>query len=127
MREILYRGKRDGEWVYGDVIHGYYDVGDTCIGKSPGHGSVIVQVLPFTVDPYTGLTDCNDVKIFENDIAKYDDELVVVEWDEEDAMFYIRSLDGANWTADFSQIYGWDLEVIGSTHDNPELLEGTRP
>ena len=125
MREILFRGKHLGEWASGDVLHGYYDAGDTCISKITS--SAIVPVLSYTVGEYTGQTDQNGTKIFEDDIAKYDDEMVVIEWDEDDAMFYIRSLDGTNWTANFSQISGTDLEVIGNIHDNPELLKEGAP
>ena len=130
MREILFRGEcsDDGTWKFG--AYGNHTSLDAMIIDRPyltaGNDLAALGfwvVDPATVGQYTGLTDRNGVKIFEGDVALYDDDLVLVEWDEEDALFYIRSLDGTNWTADFSQIYGMDLEITGNIHDNPELLE----
>ena len=78
-REILFRGKRtdNGEWVEGSYVY--------CFGKNPFHvvtsinkdnffiveeNGVIVEVDPSTVSQYTGLTDKNGRKIWEDDITK---------------------------------------------------------
>lgn len=139
MREILFRGqtRKFGEKVRpnGEKLPGNWVYGGTFPAKDGGCYSVIYSYDPVekysvwsnTVGQYTGQTDRNAIKIFEDDIAMYGDDMVVIEWDEEDAMFYTRSLDGTNWTTNFSQICGADLEVIGNIHDNPELLEGSVP
>ena len=130
MREILFRGKKmsDCKWVYGDC-HKF-----TCTTSStiptPTHyvmgtdasSKAQIWVDSATVGQYTGLTDKNGVKIFEGDIARYDDKLAAVEWDEDSAMFMVRGF-YSGILDDFSQMWGTDIEVIGNIHDNPELLQ----
>ena len=123
MREILFRGKRDGdgEWVMGDRA-GYSDyvmIWDL-IDKGVGY-----LVDPATVGQFTGLTDKNGKKIFEGDILRdgLGDDGVVT---------YFESI------ASFKYQVGnevWNLnegdpnrstqlqytEIIGNIHDTPDL------
>ena len=144
MREILFRGKEknSGKWIYGDLRH-----------ISDGHGGYIlcivdntngrnndvtgVEVVPETVGQYTGLTDKNNVKIFEGDIVKgtaYSATRIgVIVWIDEISSFGVRYVNAPNPTAwenssilrcvSLGKTDEFAAEVIGNIYDNPELLK----
>lgn len=131
MREIIFRGvvkkPHDGAkgivWRYG----GYYtDLDKSYILTS----SDFIPVLPHTVGQYTGLTDDNDVKIFEGDICEitlfdpfgHDKQYIVKVVFEYGAFVF----DNKGETIPFYMIddFESDVEVIGNIYDNPELLRG---
>ena len=124
MREILFRGKRkgNGEWVFGDLVH-FPDRTkiDTHKNGQPWRG---YDVDPDTVGQFTGLTDKNGKRIFEGDIVRNADGYLF----SAQYPFAVKFCDG-NFCGDaggFVYISGEEFrycEVIGSIHDNPELLE----
>ena len=137
MREILFRGKsvNYGEWVEGSLLITtiepvddapikHYQIDNTTIGVFPNEfqSGVCETVNPETVGQFTGLTDKNGKRIFEGDIVKNGDHLMLVVWYEFLASFMLAfSVDGNyHETISNSHIY---LEIIGNIHDNPELLE----
>lgn len=153
MREILFKAKRtdNGKWVEGYYI--YHIKRTPCVFgdsvKPEDEQHVIMQdgfsdwnmprdTVHYDIDPstlcqYTGLTDKNGRKIWENDILReYADTdslgndlyyFYQVFWDNINSEYGVKndvesmglSCVSTNWA-----------EVIGNVFDNPELLEKAR-
>lgn len=124
-REILFKAKRkdNGEWVEGDLLH-------------TRHGDVVL-ISDFkdqlfrcdgnTLCQFTGLTDKNGQRIWENDICNRKEKYPeIVTYNEGD------------WQLDYSYVFGKEIdacnlgfyvcerncvEVIGNIFDNADLLE----
>ena len=124
-REILFKAKRkdNGEWVEGYYLPGMklpgYDGKNDFIVMSDGD---YFAINPITLCQYTGLTDKNGKKIWENDIVELPDEegYFTCKW-EEDAARFVMNGDGL--TVDFDNYWSYQTEVVGNIFDNPELLE----
>ncbi len=81
MRDILFRGKSSNknEWVYGyyvrlDNDHYIYTIESYCIEietNSYENALIKTQINPKTLGQCTGLTDNNDILIFEGDILTH--------------------------------------------------------
>lgn len=131
-REILFKAKRidNGEWVEGQYAYTANPLTED--GKPIKHlicnGTNIFNDLidPETLCQYTGLTDKNGKKIWENDILRNEKgNIGVAQWFEEHAAFMIwnKTKHYVCYLAenDFSEI-----EIAGNIFDNPELLEVER-
>lgn len=157
-KEILFRGKRiiepikidryapDG-WVYGGLIEvddeeAYilpYDISGEMYRNRPyrfrandfEYTIMLAEVDPKTIGQFTGLTDKNGKKIFENDIIADDEEYSTFENTRKGIVKFYHG--------EFTSFYGQDLlgrdcydplysvckerYVIGNIYDNPELEE----
>lgn len=123
----LFRGKRkdNGEWVYGDLVHSVYKIGDTCVGQY-GNEVGMHEVDPGTICQCTGLKDKNGNLIWENDITNCMDEECCgyISWNESEAGFYFDVLlEDGRFEEEHIYDYQDCMEVIGNTFDNPDLLE----
>nr|DAR19245.1 MAG TPA: YopX protein [Caudoviricetes sp.] len=143
MREILFRGKHmhvctenkhlDGTWVEG------YLADENHIND----GKCEFLIDPETICQYTGLTDKNGKKIWENDIVEFEDcgeegyeykegfdfenrarvEFTEGRWSLTDFVGDNSAvIDEMYDHAEFMNLWG-ECEVIGNIFDNPELLE----
>lgn len=139
MREILFKAKRldNGEWVYGIPIKTHIGL-FMCFEENPhycnqyGYMEIdeIVLVDENTLCQYTGLTDKNGNKIWENDVVRYEDDLAnmvkedLIGWNETHAAFtrLHRSKMGLQYLY-INEFIASNFEVIGNIFDNPELLE----
>lgn len=138
-REILFKAKRkdNGEWVEGYLFDNgmtklkRYFIGGIIIEPYEGTacdewnivGIDFCEIDIDTLCQYTGLTDKNGKKIWENDIVRNEKgDIGVVQWFEEHAAFMIwnKTKHYICYLAenDFSKI-----EIAGNEFDNPELLE----
>ena len=124
MRENFFKAKRidNGEWVEGDLERTKYD---DVIWIVDVRGEKCYRCDSDTICQYTGLTDKNDKKIWENDIVELPDEegYFTCEW-EEDAARFVMNGDGL--TVDFDNYWSYQTELAGNIFDNPELLEVER-
>ena len=138
-REILFKAKRknwrelsqEEWWVEGNFITDEKDDQKAYIGYLFGvvDGVVedfdIVEINPETLCQYTGLTDKNGKRIWENDIVEHEISSVLgaVEWYAEDFVgWWVNDeyLGKQQFTDEM-----WDeCVVIGNIFDNPELLGG---
>lgn len=134
-REILFKAKRkdNGEWVEGYYVycrkrHYILPVLNKAIGFDEREDEW-VEADPNTICQYTGLTDKNGKKIWENDIC-----------DRKEKYPEIVTYNKGDWQLDYSYALGKEkhfcacnlgfyacerecVEVIGNVFDNPELLE----
>lgn len=141
MRQILFKAKRvdNGEWVQGNLfVEG--NRAEITRGTCNGVGIEGVSVDKDTICQYTGLTDKNGNKIWENDVVKkhfYTDYDAYA--NSEEYVGIVKFTDCA-WVIDTkknervctrpifeSMAYSKDLdyfEVIGNIFDNEDLLKG---
>ncbi len=126
MREILFRAKckNTGEWIEGIPYKMY---GNVYFPNKGDSNLFFAEVYPETVGQFTGLTDKNDVKIFEGDIVKFR------EW-REGSMCWIGKVHyekqqfvvsgnpnkecGTSFVLCMSRFISKDIEVTGNIYDN---------
>lgn len=126
MREILFKAKRidNGEWVEGCIVIDQSRLDRFKYRIQPIESGVLYAhpIDPDTLCQYTGLTDKNDKKIWENDIVELPDGegYFTCEWEEGTARFVMN---GDGLTVDFDNYWSYQTEVAGNIFDNPELLE----
>ena len=140
LREIIFKAKRkgNGKWVegYPNLVcvntykKGYelieedginYDELDGFVPSYISH-----EIDESTISQFTGLTDRNGNKIFENDIVYIpaEDGYFHLHWDKDTARFIMENYSD-RFSVDFDNYWSHEIEVCGNIFDNRELLGET--
>ena len=137
MREILFKGKKkdNGEWIEGYLLDGGMPgekrifIGKLVIGKWTIMADEFDEVDPDTICEYTGLTDKNGKKIWENDIVLVTNKNYCsgkIESSIGNIFFTFGTWYIGGKTQD--RLYSinndtiFQIEVVGNIFDNPELF-----
>lgn len=148
MKDILFRAKSNQSWYYGTL---YYNGNENYYHGRSKHWYIVdktdgieVRINPNTICEFTGLTDKNGNKIFENDIVRIgryftnnflteDNYLCIYNEKVASFMFYYiipKDTEKINTRAKLNDGVsiidlgiGFTLEVIGNIFDTKELLE----
>ena len=137
IRNIAFKAKRkdNGEWVEGSLIITEGSVAYIIRSKSkafiPKGKNIICsaecyEINPDTLCQYTGLTDKNGKKIWENDIVEERHRGVItmryhVLWDFKETSWMFETKSSARYG--IYAINQRKFEVVGNIFDNPDLLE----
>ena len=137
MREILFRGKsaKDGEWFTGQLLHFKSPVlkrelnivVEGCEFDDSNEWFNIgrrAKVVPETIGQYTGFTDKNGKKIFEEDIIRKTNEGRHPEIFTANIRTDFRVNEEVYYGPCERFIESCEYEIIGNIHDNPEFLKG---
>ena len=140
-REILFKAKRidNGEWVEGDLERTKYD---DVIWIVDVRGEKCYRCDSDTICQYTGLTDKNGKKIWENDILRYSYDYDGSPFlkDGEEIKYRVGAVFWSEWRGSWAvcgrgnkkctnnDVFKYNrnpnrTEVIGNVFDNLELLE----
>ena len=140
MREILFKAKRidNGEWVEGLIWKKKYNSNKIFISCFPDEddNEEAFVVDSKTICQYTGLTDKNGNKIWENDVVKYHfgNDVAPIRFGEYQSCFDSTKTGHIGFYVDWNckralrkDLGYWvnmiDCNVIGNIFDNPELLK----
>lgn len=119
-RHLYLVNYKNGDWVYG-LITRLYDEGfeNLPAEMTDENGVNRIEIDHDTICQYTGLVDKNGDKIWENDIVRLDEDLYIVTWEEDDAMF---ALEDVGIVEHFGNVDNKWCEIIANKFDNPELV-----
>lgn len=127
MRVIKFRGVKQGTstWVFGDLKH------DKGISSTGLYDRITVAGYPVeenTVGQFTGLLDKNGKEIYEGDIIFESTDGINTDWkiryDISLSQYRAENIGDECDDIQLNAVWLDRSEIIGSIHDNPELLKG---
>ena len=121
MRELKFRVWSDFWEKYADFEAELYMDGSIDADFEDDNGIPHHETTDLVIEQYTGLKDKNGKEIYEGDIVDDGYHICKIRWSEHFAAFEAVN-ENDNYVSNiwFESKYG---KVIGSIHENPELLE----
>jgi len=136
MNRAIFRGKRviTGEWEYGYYYRAKFKISDRTLcdyistprPAKRNKGSDVFMVQPKTIGQFTGFYDKNKKEIYEDDIIQYYEKKLLI------TMSVLLGIKLKILNKPFNNTFEYDngdilyesgkIEIIGNTHDNPELI-----
>lgn len=116
MRDILFKAKRidNNKWIKGllIIIRGQYHI------INPNDEYTAYPIDSDTICQYTGLTDKNGNKIWENDLVGVltEDGNFKVTWSDTEARYKMES-ESDCFTVTFDEYWSYEVEVVGNVFD----------
>lgn len=138
MREILFKAKRidNGEWVEGCLVIDHSRSNLFEYRMQPVESGVLYAppINPETICQYTGLTDKNGNRIWENAIANTDSNVCVqikfgkysdgfATWKYHQGFYMAFSDEGRDFYRKELGYWHNKIEIVGNIFDNPELVK----
>jgi uncharacterized phage protein (TIGR01671 family) len=135
MREIKFRGTGvdDGDWVYGSLViddQKYYILEKVETVNEYGDGTDFYatdwsEVIDETVGQYTGLKEKNGLEIYEGDVLRDSESIVIVKFVDGEFSVDYRTMGGKwrNYGSLFDYLKDYEGEVIGNVYENYELIK----
>lgn len=129
MREHKFRAydKKEKRWLHNyETLGGCSIFGETIL-LGAWMSEVRLEDLNYVeVTQFTGLRDKHGKEIYEGDILKCGENIVVVSWHDNFGSFCV-SKSGWMYSHFFGEgINAKECEILGNIYENPELLDGGR-
>lgn len=124
IENIKFKAKRldNEEWIIGSfVVMKIPALSKTTIGIVAAGGATLHEIDPSTVCMFTGLKDCKDKELFENDLIHFVGHKPIgkVIWSEENYAFMVASgNEPLYWLSDVQEI--GKIEIVGNKFDRKE-------
>lgn len=141
MREILFRGKHDGEWVYGDLVNGengeLFILESAAVQNDYGDATDLTATMWWEVDEETVAQLAvvrGDLRIFGDDVVHFKGSGIsgkgVVYWNDNVGQWWIKDIREVtkkrgqrHYPFYDKPEYKYRYRVDGNIHDHPEFLK----